>query len=141
MNLLVLSHLVDEPRWVDRIDRTLRLFADRLEQAGRAVPMMAAALSTYTAGIRQIVVIEGEGADAMERALAGRYLPFAVVFGMSRDRQGSLGELMPFVRAMHPVDGAAAAYVCQDFTCRPPITSVEELMAETGGAPALHASR
>ena len=48
MNLLVLSHLVDEPAWAERIERTLRLFGARLEQMGRAVPMMAAALSTLS---------------------------------------------------------------------------------------------
>ena len=32
LNLLVLSHLVDDARWADRIERTLRLFGTRLEQ-------------------------------------------------------------------------------------------------------------
>ena len=35
------------PQWTERIERTLRLFGARLEQIGRAVPMMAAALSTH----------------------------------------------------------------------------------------------
>ena len=60
MNLLVLSHLVDDPRWPDRIERTLKLFGKRLEQVGRGVPMMAAALSTYHAGLQQIVIVESE---------------------------------------------------------------------------------
>ena len=47
-------------RGAARIERTLRLFGARLEQMGRAVPMMAAALSAYTAGLQQIVVV-GEG--------------------------------------------------------------------------------
>ena len=47
LNLLTLSHLVTDAQWDDRIERTLRLFATRLEQMGRGVPMMAAALSTH----------------------------------------------------------------------------------------------
>ena len=68
MNLLMLSHLVDEvseshvePVWTERIERTLGAFRERLEQLGRGVPMMAAALSTYVAGVQQIVVVEGPG--------------------------------------------------------------------------------
>ena len=57
LNLLVLSHLVHDPQWTDRIERTLRLFGTRLEQMGRGVPMMAAALSAYTAGLQQIVIV------------------------------------------------------------------------------------
>src|SRR5690606_22270189 len=40
-NLLVLSHLVEEPAWPERIERTLALFGTRLDRAGRSVPMMA----------------------------------------------------------------------------------------------------
>ena len=62
LNLIVLSHLVDDRTWTDRIERTLRFFGARLEQLGRAVPMMAAALSVYTAGVQQIVIdaVDGE---------------------------------------------------------------------------------
>src|SRR4029077_12252132 len=48
MTLLLLSHLVHDPQWTERIERTLRYFGARLEKVGRAVPMMAAALSVYT---------------------------------------------------------------------------------------------
>jgi hypothetical protein len=69
MNLLVLSHLVHDPQWTERIERTLRYFGARLEKIGRAVPMMAAALSVYTAGLRQVVIAEAEQDDgAMARA-------------------------------------------------------------------------
>src|SRR6202023_591476 len=40
LNLLVLSHLVEDPGWTVRIERTLRYFGTRLEQMGRAVAMM-----------------------------------------------------------------------------------------------------
>src|SRR5260221_357018 len=77
MNLLILSHLVEDQRWTDEIDRTLRFFGGRLEQIGRAVPMMAAALSIYTAGPQQIVIVRSARAGAPERAVALRYLPSA----------------------------------------------------------------
>jgi uncharacterized protein len=134
MNLLVLSHLIDDPKWAERVEQTFRLFGGRLEQMGRAVPMMAAALSTYTAGLQQIVIVGEEGASALDRAVAARYLPFAITLTLSPDRQRALGALMPFVAAMTPIDGAAAAYVCRDFACRQPVTSVEELEQELGSA-------
>ena len=78
LNLLTLSHLVADAQWSSRIERTLKLFATRLEQMGRGVPMMAAALSQYTAGVQQIVIAEGSGDDALDRFVALRYLPFAI---------------------------------------------------------------
>jgi uncharacterized protein YyaL (SSP411 family) len=133
MNLLVLSHLVDEASWADRIERTLRLFGTRLEQMGRAVPLMAAALSAHVSGLQQIVIVDSERkeeGDALARALAEQYLPFAVTLRVDRARQAALAGLLPFLEAMTPVGGHAAAYICRNFACRQPVTSVEALEQE-----------
>jgi uncharacterized protein len=152
LNLLVLSHLVADPGWTDRIDRTLRYFGARLEQMGRAVPMMAAALSTYTAGVQQVILIcpreadRGESGlqggpvgpgdagesedDRLRRVVAMHYLPFAITLTLTGEQQQALAARMPFVAAMQPVGGGVTAYVCRDFACRPPVTTSEALTAE-----------
>jgi hypothetical protein len=131
MNLLVLSHLIDESQWGEKIDRTLQLFGQRLEQVGRAVPMMAAALSARAAGLRQIVIVGGESTSAtdLERAIAARYLPSTVTLALTAARQAALSAMLPFAAEMKPVDGQPAAYVCRNFTCLAPVTSVEGLEA------------
>ena len=129
LNLLALSHLTEERAagWSEKIEKTLRLFAERLEKAGRGVPMMAAALSAYAAGPAQVVIV-GEGeTSVLARAVANRYLPFAVALNLSDQQRGRLEEALPLVASMKPVDGKPAAYVCRHFTCGPPATSVEEL--------------
>jgi uncharacterized protein len=133
MNLLVLTHLFENAQWNEHVDRTLRLFGTRLEQMGRAIPMMGAALSMHVAGLQQIVIVDGErseGGDALERAAAALYLPFAISLRIGRDRHAALGERLPFVAAMRPIDGRAAGYVCRNFTCRQPATSVDALEQE-----------
>ncbi len=130
LNLLALSHLIEERTWPEKIDRTFRLMAGRLEQVGRAVPMMAAALSTYVAGPQQITVVrekDSGGVSDLERAVATRYLPFALTFGLDAKEQGALSAVVPLVAAMKPVSGRAVAYVCRNFTCQAPVTSVSEL--------------
>ena len=138
LNLLTLSHLVADAQWGDRIERTLRLFATRLEQMGRGVPMMAAALSTHLAGVQQIVIVDGEGPstgqadDSLDRFLAMRYLPFAIQLRVTPEAQRALAGSLPFLAAMQPVAGITAAYVCRDFTCRQPVTTVDALEQELG---------
>jgi uncharacterized protein YyaL (SSP411 family) len=130
MNLIWLSHLAPDPHWSDRIDRTLRLFGTRLEQMGRAVPMMAAALCTYTAGVQQIVTVDGaraEIASPLVRAVALRHLPFALVLRVNAEQRRALAGRLPLVAAMQPVDGATAVYICRNFTCEAPVTTVEDL--------------
>jgi uncharacterized protein YyaL (SSP411 family) len=121
LNLLVLSHLIDHPEWRERIERTLRLFGVRLEQIGRAVPMMAAALSTSVAGVQQIVLV-GQDADRhrLARVIGRRYLPFAITIDVREAHRDRLAALMPFLAAM-PRSSDAAAYVCRDFACQAPV--------------------
>jgi uncharacterized protein len=133
MNLLALAHLVDDRAWTDRIERTLRLFGARLEQIGRAVPMMAAALSVYTAGVQQVIIAGDAGREDLERAVARRYLPSAITLSASTDGLRALAAQLPIVAAMQPIDGHAAAYVCRDFTCQRPVTTVEELERQFNG--------
>jgi hypothetical protein len=135
LNLLVLSHLVEVPEVphrADRIERTFKYFGSRLEQMGRGVPMMAAALSSHLAGVQQIVIAEGEGGDALDRFLAMHYLPFAVQLRVTPETQRALGGSLPFLAAMQPLAGVTAAYVCRDFTCRQPVTTVDALEQELG---------
>jgi uncharacterized protein YyaL (SSP411 family) len=128
LNLLVLSHLVDDATWTERIDRTLRFFGSRLEQIGRGVPMMAAALSAHTATLQQVVIAEGEDrGEALATAIASEYLPFAIVVRLSSALRRQLASSLPFVTGMTPIGGRSAAYICHHFTCREPVTSVEAL--------------
>ena len=130
LNLILLSHLVEHRVWPDRIERTLRLFATRIEKMGRGVPMMASALSMHLAGVQQVVLVDGAGAADLRRALAQRYLPFAIALRVDASSKRPLAASLPMIAAMAPVDGKAAVYVCRDFTCRQPATDVDALERE-----------
>jgi uncharacterized protein YyaL (SSP411 family) len=135
LNLVVLTHLHDDPRWSERIERTLRLFADRLEQVGRAVPMMAAAFATSAAGLRQVVIVgEGDEASALHAVAASGYRPFTLTLPLTPARQPEFREIAPFLAAMAPIDNQPAAYVCRDFACRAPVTTPEALARELDAA-------
>jgi len=131
LNLMTLSHLVPDADWSERIERTLRLFGARLEKIGRAVPMMAAALSTYTAGVWQVVIVDVVERDrAMIDVVAQQYMPFAIALHVSAERQRALAGSLPWIAAMEPMHGKTTAYVCRDFACRLPVTTSEALRQE-----------
>ena len=134
MNLLVLAHLTESSQWSEQIDRTLRLFGTRLEQMGRAVPMMAAALSTYLAGVQQIVLV---GADAdraqLAHVVASRCVPFAVTIDISdRHRNTPGGDDAVYREPAVATQWRVRAYVCRNFTCEAPVreaAALKEMLA------------
>ena len=103
LNLLTLSHLTNDAAFEQAIERALGMFASRIEQGARTVPMMMAALSAYHAGISQIVVA-GDPAASATRALndvvSRRYLPFAITIPLVPSTRRSLTRLLPWTEAM-----------------------------------------
>jgi len=112
LNLLVLSHLVQDDGSVEKIDRTLRLFGDRITRVARAVPMMLAALSSYHAGISQLVIAGDPGDEQMQAMMqtAGRrYLPFTVTVPIVPEHREALQRVLPWTSAFAkaPADKSA----------------------------------
>ena len=132
LNLLWLTHLAENAEWNDRVERTLRFFGTRLEQLGRAVPMMGAALSTFTGGVQQLVLVDADSAagGGLRSAIAAAYLPFAVSLRVTPDQQARMKAAFPFIAAMQPVDGRPTVYVCRNFACRQPVTTETALQEE-----------
>jgi uncharacterized protein len=129
LNLLMLSHLTGDAAMNAKIDDTFRAFGRVMATQGRAVPMMLAALSTYYAGVLQIVVAgDPEATDmrAVRAVLRRHYLPSAVVVPLAPGRRDVVGRLLPWTTAMETRDGRATVYVCRDFACQMPVTSPDE---------------
>lgn len=136
LNLLVLSHLTGDAAMADRVTTTFGTLGARASMSGRSVPMMLAALSTYHAGVPQIVIAgEPDAADtrALSEVVRRHYIPTAVVVPVSEAQHAPLSRLLPWTRSLRQREGRATAFVCRDFACQTPTTSVDELDAQLEG--------
>ena len=133
-NALTLARLLGDAAAATRAERTLARFGARLGQAARVVPMMMAVLAHHHAAPTQVVIVgapDDEGCLALARTAAARYLPFAVHIRVEPGPgQQELAARLPFTGAMTLVDGRPAAYVCNDFVCRQPVTTPAALDAQ-----------
>jgi uncharacterized protein YyaL (SSP411 family) len=143
LNLLTFAHLIPEskaqsPEPVEeKIDLTLGVFSARAAQAGRTVPMMLAALSTYHAGIPQIVLAGDRGAadtKALSDVVRRRYLPTTVVVPVEPGHRAALCRVLSWASSMEQRDGRATAYVCRNFACQLPATAPSELEGQLSKA-------
>jgi uncharacterized protein len=130
-NLLTLSHLAtgstafDDARAADAIERVLRWAAARAAQHGRAIPMMMAAVSSYHAGVSQLVIVGDERDDdtrALLREASNGYRPAVVVVPVTPRHRDELTRLMPWTGTMVTKDDRATAYLCRNFSCEVPAT-------------------
>ena len=130
LNLLALAHLTGDSTMAARAEAAMASFQPHL---GRSVPLMLTALSTYHAGMAQVVVVgDPAAADtaALMAAVRGLYHPTALLVPVTPAHREGLERLLPWTRTMVARDGLATAYVCRDFACQAPTTSADELAAQ-----------
>jgi uncharacterized protein YyaL (SSP411 family) len=109
----------------------LRAVRDLLPRAPTAFGTALGALDLYLGPSKEIA-IAGDPEDRRTRALIdevrGRYLPNAVLAGSANGSTSAI----PLLHGRVPVDGKPAAYVCQRFVCRRPVTEPSDLSTELG---------
>ena len=131
-NALTLAHLTGVRAYEERAAAAIEAFGGRLEELGRAVPFMAAVLSTSLAEAEQIVIVgHADGADTRAMWLAANkpYRPFSVITLVDPLEQAALAAEMPWVADMKMIDDKATAYVCRGFVCNAPSTDPAVLLA------------
>jgi hypothetical protein len=75
----------------------------------------------YVAPVREVAIVGPEPGELV-RAVRGRFLPHIVLAAGG-------GDVVPLLEGREPVDGHAAAYVCEHFVCQAPVTMPSELVA------------
>jgi uncharacterized protein YyaL (SSP411 family) len=131
LNLLRLAQLRDDKQLEDRAKKTIDGFAPTLSHFASAMPQMLVALDYSLAKPRQIVIAGSTDTDAMKALLAEihrHFLPNKIlILADGGEGQTFLSGKNEAIRAMTPIDGKPAAYVCENFTCKVPVTDPKAL--------------
>jgi uncharacterized protein len=119
--LLRLAALTGAREYEDRALGVLRLLHPIAPRQPQAFPHLLQALDFQLAAVKE-VALAGEDTGPLERVVRSRFRPHIVLAGGEADG-------VPLLAGREPVDGRAAAYVCEHFACRRPVTEPAELDA------------
>ena len=126
LNLLRLAQIRNEPQYRARAEKTIAAFSQTLNRFPTSMPQMLVALDFSLTKPRQIVIAgkrEAVETQALLTEVHRHFLPNKVLLlGDGGEGQKYLGETNEALRGMSPVNGNAAAYVCENFTCQAPVT-------------------
>ncbi len=137
LNLLRLEALMGEGEgYRERALRTLEAFRPQWSRMPQALPQMLCAIELALEPPRH-VVLAGDPAAADFQALGAvmheRLGPRrALLCADGGEGQAWLAARLPWVADMRPISGRATAYVCERFTCQPPVTEPADLRALLG---------
>jgi uncharacterized protein len=122
--LLKLSAICDRKEFRDAAEKTLRLFAERMNQLPQAVPHLLLALDYWIDEPKRVVIV-GDPAQEPTRKLIlaahSVYQPTKVVLGTK-------GPVEKFVNTL-PETPAPVVYLCTGTACQAPTSDVEKIRA------------
>jgi len=131
LNLLRLSQIYDDPKLAERAKKTIDAFATILSKFPSGMPQMLVAVQDSLGKARQIVIAgkrDSPETKALLKEVHRHFLPNTIVILADGDEgQKYLGEKNEAIRAMSLVEGKPAAYVCENFTCKAPVTDLKQL--------------
>jgi hypothetical protein len=137
LNLLRLAQIRGEKQWQERAEKTIGAFHTTLSRFPSAMPQMLVAFDFSSSKPRQIVIAGKKDAPETKALLTEahrHFLPKTVVLlADGVEVQNYLGEKIQAIRGMSMIDGKPAAYVCENFTCKAPVTdrkALEGLLAD-----------
>ena len=124
--LLRLAALTGEHEYERQAVGVLRLFAELAPRHPNAFAHLLQALDFHLAPVREVALV-GDDVKPLERVVRGELRPHLVLAGT--DPSGAEDAAVPLLEGRTPIDGRAAAYVCERFACKAPVTEPAELEA------------
>jgi len=131
LNLLRLAQFRDDKKLDERARKTIDAFAPTLSHFASAMPQMLVAVDYSLSKPRQIVIagkIDNDVTKALLAEVRRHFLPKKIlILADGGEGQKFFSEKNEAIPAMSLIDGKSAAYVCENFTCKAPVTDPKAL--------------
>jgi uncharacterized protein YyaL (SSP411 family) len=131
LNLLRLARMTGDAGFRESAERAIGAFASRVREAPAGLPQMLAACEFALAPPREVVVVgEKSSPDTLEmlKVLHTHFLPDRVLLLVDgEETRATLAGWLPEIGGMKPVNGKAAAYVCENYRCNLPVSGARNL--------------
>src|SRR3954471_24232903 len=122
--LLRLARFTGTARYEDAALSLIKLLHTVAPEHPLAFGHLLRAIDFHLGPVRE-VALAGDDVSALARVVRGGFFPYVVLAGGEGD--------VPLLAGRTPVDGQAAAYVCEHFTCQLPVVSDEDLAKSLQG--------
>ena len=131
LNLLRLAQFRDDKKLDERARKTIDAFASTLSHFASAMPQMLVAVDYSLSKPSQIIIagkIDNDATKALLAEVRRHFLPKKIlILADGGEGQKFFSEKNEAIPAMSPIDGKSAAYVCENFTCKAPVTDPKAL--------------
>jgi hypothetical protein len=136
MNLLRLALFFDSDDYRAKAESIFRVYEPMVRESPGAAERLLCAVDFHAVQPKAIALVASAKSDGSAAALQGliraiynEYIPNKVVAFLPEDdlRRKELETQLPLLRGKRMLAGQPTAYVCENFVCKQPVTSADDL--------------
>jgi len=131
-NLLRLSEFTGNQSFKEKAEQTVKLYAAQVEKSPTGFAVLLSVLDFFWGKPKEIVVTGDRNSAAFTdivTVIYNSYLPNKILAyadpSFSRDNK-KLIEILPVIDGKITTDGTANIFVCENFTCKSPFTTIDQ---------------
>jgi hypothetical protein len=131
LNLLRLARMTGDTGLDERASELADHFSEQVAMAPSSYAFFLVGLDIALGPSKEVIIVGKEGAEdteAMLQALGEGFLPNKVVLFVPDEELPQIARIAEYVKEYSSVEGKATAYVCVDFHCELPTTSVAKML-------------
>lgn len=126
MNLIRLSEILCAPELLEMVKKSFQIFWDRIKQNPVEYTYMLTVLDYYMSPRSEFVFACGDNDCApFLHTLWSEFIPNKVVLVYNSKTEEHLEKFTPLIKNKKVIEGRTLVYVCENYTCRLPITSLD----------------
>lgn len=127
LNLIRLSRLTGQPELEELANQIGTYFSSDLIRAGSSVALGLQAIQFLNYSPKEIVIAEGNTESyPLTSFLHSQFIPQKVLV-LKKKNDPTLGDIASYTKSQNPVDNETAVYVCENYSCQRPVTTLSEL--------------
>lgn len=126
-NMVRLSKITEDSKLNKIIQQNLSYFSGRIKRTLEAHTFFLISYMHYVLESQEVVIIKGEDEDifkGMIKIIKEKYNPFSM--NILKDKEAE--EVMPELKDKTSIENNTTVYICKNFACDSPITSIEDLI-------------
>jgi uncharacterized protein len=133
--LLKISRLTGAQGMEERVDDALRLFGPALLKGPTAHSRVLSVVDAVAGPFFELIIVADKESQALKKmvdAVRTPYLPNLVIHVITPENRTDLESIVPALREYRTLKGLPTAYVCQQFTCKAPVTDPSQMLEKMG---------
>ena len=127
LNLIRLSRFTGQTALEELANQIGTYFSNDLIRAGSSVTLGLQAIQFLNYNSKEIVIAEGNTESHPFTSLFhSEFIPQKVLI-LKKNGDDALIDIAPYIKSQKPVDNKTAVYVCENYSCQRPVTTISEL--------------